>query len=215
MKAPIIYRPDFIGRDIAALNFELLWDRLDWVRIGSTPRREYYVNRLPNPQPYSYGSGEFARTYQPQPMTPIIDIIWELAEVHADCKFDVCFLNGYESGKDHLGWHADDSPEMDDDRPIAIVSLGADREIWFRPNEAEVQRLVAAHPAVGEDPETAQHNVQALAWNLHQPEKLLLESGSLCLMQPGMQDTHQHRIPKSPRHDCGPRISFTFRGYKA
>ncbi|MNY73470.1 hypothetical protein D3C86_2122690 [compost metagenome] len=75
---------------------------------------------------------------------------------------------------------------MDDDRPIVIVSLGAEREIWFRPNTDTMH-----------------------------VDKLLLGHGSLCLMQPGMQDTHQHRIPKSPRHDCGARISFTFRGFKA
>ena len=116
-------------------------------------------------------------------------MIWELAELYAGYEFDVCFLNGYENGRDHLGWHADDSPEMDDARPIAIVSLGAEREIWFR-------------------------DIRSYETGIN-PEKLLLGNGSLCLMQPGMQDTHQHRIPKSPRHDCGPRISFTFRGYKA
>ncbi len=42
--------------------------------------------------------------------------------------------------------------------------------------------------------------------------KLKLGHGSLCLMQPGMQDTHQHRIPKAG-FQCGERISLTFRGY--
>lgn len=98
-------------------------------------------------------------------------------------KYEVCFLNGYRDGKDQLGWHADDSPEMDDARPIGIISLGAEREIWFRANESK------------------------------DVTKLKLENGSLCLMNPGMQDTHQHRIPKSSLMTCGPRISLTFRGY--
>jgi alkylated DNA repair dioxygenase AlkB len=95
--------------------------------------------------------------------------------------FDVVFLNGYKDQSDQLGWHADDSPEMDDNRSIAIISLGAEREIWFRKNG-----------------ETLIH-------------KLLLENGSVCLMLPGMQDTHQHRIPKA-NHAVGKRISLTFRG---
>ena len=42
-------------------------------------------------------------------------------------------------------------------------------------------------------------------------EKLKLENCSGLLMTAGMQDTHDHRIPKSG-FKCGPRISFTFRG---
>ena len=45
-------------------------------------------------------------------------------------------------------------------------------------------------------------------------EKLLLGHGSAAIMAPGMQDTHEHRIPKSSRQ-CGVRISLTFRGYVA
>lgn len=74
---------------------------------------------------------------------------------------------------------------MDDSRPIAIVSLGAEREIWFQRADPE-RRLIT-------------------------PDKLRLGNGSLCLMAAGMQDTHQHRIPKAGRV-VGPRISLTFRG---
>ncbi len=72
---------------------------------------------------------------------------------------------------------------MDDNRPIAIVSLGAEREIYFCPigNTAEIT-------------------------------KLKLANGSICVMPAGMQDTHLHKIPKAG-FDCGPRVSLTFRGY--
>ena len=80
---------------------------------------------------------------------------------------DVCFINGYEDHRDHLGWHADDSPEMDDNRPIVTISLGAERFIWFRENT-----------------------------NIDVIDKVLLGNGSACIMMPGMQDTHMHRIPK-------------------
>ena len=36
--------------------------------------------------------------------------------------YNVCFLNRYDDQRNHLGWHADDSPEMDHDHPIAVVS---------------------------------------------------------------------------------------------
>lgn len=70
-------------------------------------------------------------------------------------------------------------------RPIAVVSLGAEREIWFKPQGSK---------------------------GLDEVDKLLLKNGSICVMAPGMQDTHYHRIPKHPE-PCGHRISLTFRGY--
>lgn len=184
MEAPITYEPGFL-RDNHFFLFQMLWERLDWVRIDKVPRREYYCNRMG--VPYSYGTPPYDRTYQSQPINATLEHIWTRLEEKTQTPFEVCFLNGYEDGSDQLGWHADDSPEMDDSRPIAIVSLGAQREIWFRRKDPE-HRLISC-------------------------DRLWLRSGSLCLMSPGMQDTHQHRIPKSSVHNCGPRISLTFRGY--
>lgn len=161
--------------------FERLWNELDWERHGSTPRREYYSND--NGKPYTYGNPKFARTYEAKPWhKDVSEIRWVLEKL-LNTKLDVCFINGYEDHRDHLGWHADDSPEMDDNRPIVTVSFGAERYIWFRKNS---------------EPENV--------------KKILLENGSACIMLPGMQDTHMHRIPKHDR-ECGPRISLTYRGY--
>ena len=178
--ANYLYRPGFIPNPDEV--FEALRDELDWERRGSTPRSEYYINMLGD-IPYTYGSGAGVREYQPRTAHP--SVIWMLGQLKlvTGVDFDVCFLNRYHNQSDHLGWHADDSPEMDDNRPIAIVSLGVEREIWFRENA----------------------NPQDIT-------KLKLEHGSLCLMAPGTQDTYQHRIPKAG-FQCGERISLTFRGY--
>jgi alkylated DNA repair dioxygenase AlkB len=174
---PITYIPDFLTNPDY---FEYLKE-LAWVRRDNTPRMEYYINSVN--VPYTYGKGEFARTYEPQPMDMTLSIIKASVEVRFNTTFEVCFLNRYLNQKDHLGWHSDNSPEMDDSRPIAIVSFGVERDIWFRP--------------IGSSDDIT---------------KLKLGNGSLCLMAPGMQDTHQHRIPKASFH-CGERISLTFRGY--
>lgn len=179
---PITYLPNFI-KDSDKL-FKSLLEELAWVRIGLTPRSEYYCNDTN--VPYTYGTGQFARTYEVQPYSQAILDIRAAIEAEAKDSLDVCFLNHYHDSSDQLGWHADDSPEMDDDRPIAIVSLGAEREIWFKKIGA------------GNAPEEV--------------TKIKLGHGSLCLMAPGMQDTHLHRIPKAG-FECGPRISLTFRGY--
>lgn len=191
MDIPISYSPGFVSNPDVA--FDRLWRELNWEEREGAPRREYYCNTFQ--VPYTYGSGAGVRTYHPQPWHPVIQSIREDLEKVTGTTFDVCFLNGYRDGRDQLGWHSDNSPEMDDDRPIAIVSLGAEREIWFRPmvNEGGHLMVELVPPAP--------------------VSKLSLANGSLCLMLPGMQDTHQHRIPKSSLNICGPRISLTFRGY--
>ncbi len=221
--------------------------KLAWVRRGDTPRMEYYTNRLGHA--YAYGRGAGRRTYEAQPASALVEEIggraastyvlgphyfnvlartWdgrgEPPEPHRPPEFEVCFLNRYLDQSDHLGWHADDSPEMDDTRPIAVVSLGAEREIWFRPKlPAGTERCrrcllpVTPNGGLGRDSwcplpggvvcsEVNQH----LGW----PRKLLLQSGSLLLMPPGFQDLYEHRIPKASRK-VGERISLTFRGYVA
>lgn len=179
MNTPITYIPNFLfDPDFA---FKSLQETLAWERRETTPRYEYYCNDVN--VPYTYGTARYARTYQPQPYSNTLKVIKAKLELETNTKFEVCFLNRYKDQSDHLGWHADDSPEMDDTRPIAIISLGVEREIWFR----------------------EQKNKDTL-------EKIKLEHGSLCLMAAGMQDTHFHRIPKASWL-CGERISLTFRGY--
>ena len=188
MRPPYLYRRDFLPQEAATL-LERLQAELAWVRRDA-PRSEYYVNAAN--VPYTYGQGMGRRTYQPQPEHPAIAYVRAKVELALGVPFEVCFLNRYHTQSDHLGWHADDSPTMDDARPIAIVSLGVEREIWFRP----------IPPAAARAREHTTDLVSALT----------LHSGSLCVMAAGMQRTHQHRIPKAG-FLCGERISLTFRGY--
>jgi alkylated DNA repair dioxygenase AlkB len=81
-------------------------------------------------------------------------------------RYAACFLNGYENERDALGWHADDSEEIDTTKPIAVITVGNGRAIQFMEKE------------FGEKVE------------------VFLEPGSLLLMHSGMQQTHLHRIPK-------------------
>jgi alkylated DNA repair dioxygenase AlkB len=162
--------------------FSELMENLEWVQMGNTPRKEYYCSL--HGKPYTYGSGRGVRTYNPQPWVPALSVLRGLSEHFSLAKQEVLFLNRYEDCRDQLGWHADDSPEMDDERPITIITLGAERDIMFRPNG-----------------------------NRDHVTRLKLEHGSICIMPPGMQDTHMHRIPKSDNVKIGPRISLTFRGY--
>lgn len=177
----ILYIPEFYPKDEADKIIDNLMN-LDWLRVDNTPRMEYYCNA--KEVPYTYGRGRGIREYKPQPFSEEITKIRKNLERLFKCDLEVCFLNRYENQRDHLGWHADDSPEMDDDRPIIIVTFGVEREIWFKEQE-------------GSD----------------HIEKLTLGHGSVCVMPAHFQENHFHRIPKAS-FNCGRRISLTFRGYK-
>jgi alkylated DNA repair dioxygenase AlkB len=186
-----VHLPNFVADPNQAL--EILTNELDWVQRDQVPRQEYYSNDTLIP--YTYGAGRGVRTYNPQPWHPLVLEIREELETFLkdsshtlQASMDVCFLNRYENERNSLGWHADDSPEMDPARPIVTVSLGAERDILFRPKPSHEKTKSVT-------------------------ETLRLKHGSAAIMLPGMQQNWQHRIPKAS-FKCGPRISLTFRGFR-
>jgi alkylated DNA repair dioxygenase AlkB len=181
MEPPIKYIPEFVPNPDAV--FAALSKDLEWERRSDAPRCEYYCNDIK--EPYVYGRGKGRRLYEVRPWHPAILEIRAKLEETLGTKLEVCFLNRYLDQSDWLGWHADDSPEMDDARPIISVSLGVERDIQVRPKNSPIT--------------TASHTFR-------------LGNGSAFVMLPGMQDTWQHKIPKAS-FQCGERISLTFRGY--
>jgi alkylated DNA repair dioxygenase AlkB len=189
--------------------FESLKNDLDWERRVNTPRCEYYINDYN--EPYTYGVGNGQRTYLSKPSHPLINVIKNKIELQYGCKFEACFLNKYLDQKDHLGWHADDSPEMDNARPIVIISLGVEREIWFRKLLTKV--CVVCQQTEEQHSQPCPSTVKKQYISLYSEEqKNKLASGSCCVMLPNMQLEWQHRIPKSSSK-IGERISLTFRGF--
>lgn len=194
MEAPVFYLRDFVKATTWS-HHNLLWNSLPWIR-GDVPRRECWLNTTGDV--YTYGTEPFARTYEPHDLdigsnNPGIRLISEIMgtlNYLTVANYNCCFVNGYETGKDHLGWHSDDSPEMDNKHPISVISFGEEREIWFR------------HRTWIPDPG---------GYQVVDSEKLLLEDGSLLIMKEHMQQEWQHRIPKSSKHESGSRVSLTFR----
>lgn len=168
---------------------------LDWERRSDAPRSEYYCNDYNDP--YTYGRGAGRRTYEPRYMAECIWDVRRPLEKLCGCVFDTVFLNRYLNQSDHLGWHSDDSPEMDDTRPVVSVSLGVEREIWVRPKPSGLTSLPV---------KLKEERERDLI------RKFKLAHGSAFIMPPGFQDRFQHKIPKAS-FMCGERISLTFRGY--
>lgn len=186
------YTPGFMPDPEDA--FTQLWDGLDWVRHGDAPRREYWSNDADSP--YTYGRGAGIRTYYAQPFHAVVLAARAKLFAETGVYYEGCFLNGYENERDWLGWHEDDDPGIDHSKPIAIVTLydhiGRDDRV----------RSIQFREKLGEDTD----GKRLFGEPVDQP----LEQGSLCVMGAGMQQSHQHRIPKAS-FKSRPRISLTFR----
>lgn len=189
MNSPVTYIPNFAPNP--AESFAELWNNLDWVKHADAPRWEYWSNDFD--APYTYGRGRGVRTYEAQPFHSIVLTIREKLLAETGVYYEACFLNGYGSSRDWLGWHEDNDAGIDHSKSIAVVSLYEDgsppRSIQYRERDG-----------VGDD---GKDKFKPL---VDQP----LGQGSLFLMGAGMQSTHQHRVPKAA-FEARPRISLTFR----
>jgi alkylated DNA repair dioxygenase AlkB len=179
-----IYDKEYISKnkDVNSI-FENLMTDLEWLKVTDA-RYEYFMSDVEIS--YTYGRGAGVRTYSSKPFHNIVREI--MNELNADfgTSYDICFLNRYDNEKMWLGWHSDNSPEIDINHPIAVISFGAEREIWVKEKEFK-----------GEIPEN---------------DKFLLNNGSLFVMPTGYQRTYLHKIPKWNK-PCSTRISLTFRKY--
>ncbi len=123
-------------------------------------------------------------TMRPRPFTKELLAIKQKVETMANVAFTTCLLNLYRNGRDSNGWHADDEKELGKNPVIASVSLGAERYFHLRYKKDRSQK-----------------------------QKLLLQHGSLLLMQGETQHYWQHQLPKTAKK-IGDRINLTFRVIK-
>lgn len=190
------YDPYFADPNWANTVYNRLLKEVEWVNVKQA-RGEYFMYSdhifgvQMTGETYTYGVPPHDETYVSGRWHPdvkdIMDILNECVEEYGVASnYNVCFLNRYDNERNQLGWHSDDSPGMLHEHPIAVVSFGEPREIWVREKGAS-----------GVVPKE---------------DRYLLEDGSLFIMPPGYQKTHQHRIPKGGKA-MGPRVSLTFRRY--
>lgn len=99
----------------------------------------------------------------------------------APARYSHVGLNFYRDGRDSVAMHHDRTRHLVDGAPIAILSLGAPRDMLIRRQKKGTQAL-----------------------------RVALEPGSLMVMSHASQFTHEHGIPKTLR-PVDPRISCAFR----
>lgn len=196
----VFIKDNFIDPVLAKEQFNTLWDELDWLRV--TRRREYWTNTLN--RSYSYGKPEYARVYEPQPTHQVINYIRNLILVKFNIDYEGCFLNGYETNRDCLEWHADDDSNIDHSKPIAIVTLYPEMVAtteWYNMYRGHKVRLPKCRTIEFMPKNGVKSDITSVE----------LSNGSLLLMPAGFQQTHLHRIPKTGETKQIPRISLTFR----
>lgn len=68
----------------------------------------------------------------PQPFTPLLAAIRDAAETVTGRRYNSVLLNYYRDGRDSMGMHSDDEPELGPEPAIASVSFGATRNFILR-----------------------------------------------------------------------------------
>lgn len=181
------------------------------------------------PVEYSYGRKDDGITYTSKPWSPRVFVaMMAVSEATKDALrqdhglFNGCFLNKYKDQHQHLHWHADDFAGMDPAAPIAVMSFGAEREIWIKHKEVDcpvckgekvfVNTATGARNTIEECSECRAKGKVPVKGAVPPEDRFLLQRGSLFIMPPGFQEVMLHRIPKHPE-PCGWRISLTFRKF--
>jgi len=119
--------------------------------------------------------------HEPLPWTPALERIRHRVHQLSGAHFNAVLLNLYRDGRDGMGWHSDDEPELGPDPVIASVSLGATRRFCLRHRRRRDLKL-----------------------------DLSLGHGSLLVMAGATQRHWVHAVPKTSR-PVGGRINLTFR----
>ncbi|MEQ1514803.1 MAG: alpha-ketoglutarate-dependent dioxygenase AlkB [Lysobacteraceae bacterium] len=124
----------------------------------------------------------YSRTrFEPHPWPAALRPIRERLRDTLGMDFNSVLANRYRHGRDAMGWHSDDEPELGPRPVIASVSLGATRRFALKPRGEVGGRLA-----------------------------LDLPHGSLLVMRGDTQARYRHALSRTARL-VGERINLTFR----
>ncbi len=182
-EADITYYPKFLSKEQADFYLKHFKGTIPWQQDAITVfGKTYQQPRLTA----LFGNNGKPYSYsniamQPHEFTKELTELKTVLDKKTDVQFTSCLLNLYRDGKDSNGWHADDEKELGINPVIASISLGQERFFHLR-NKADKKLK----------------------------HKLLLEHGSLLVMQGPTQHCWQHQIPKTVK-PIKERINLTFR----
>ncbi len=181
--ATLAFDPAWLPADEAARLFDALRAQLPWEvhrlrlfgREVASPRLSCWIGE-PHAV-YAYSGSRFLPHPWPSSLQPVrARLVRELG-----VGFDSVLANLYRDGRDAMGWHSDDEPELGPAPVIASLSLGGPRRFALKARRAPAQRLA-----------------------------LELPPGSLLVMAGETQRHYRHALPRTAK-PVGPRINLTFR----
>lgn len=180
----VAYCRNWLQAEVANALLRAVRDEVAWAQHHV----RLFGRMLPSPRLSAWiGDAGAAYTYsrvrhEPLPWTPSLLDLRSRLRTQFGVDFNSVLANLYRDGRDSMGWHADDEPELGPAPVIASVSLGATRQFRFRSRDPE-------------KPESL---------------KVALEHGSLLWMAGATQQRYQHAIDKTCAA-VGERINLTFR----
>ena len=170
-------------KKIVSTDFNKLDSEIDWIRGGKSGKRpiftQYYGDKGTE---YSYTESGKRGDWVPLEWTPELLRIKREVERITGYKFNSAVVNKYKDGKDSIGFHSDNEPELmrsDNRGPvIASVSFGSKRNFILKDRAGKKTPFA-------------------------------LEDGDLFLMKGDTQKNYTHGIAKEST--TSPRINITFR----
>ncbi|MBP6751213.1 MAG: alpha-ketoglutarate-dependent dioxygenase AlkB [Xanthomonadaceae bacterium] len=148
---------------------------------------------------YTYSGTRF----EPRPWPPALADLRRRLTDALDLEFDSVLANLYRDGRDRMGWHSDDEPELGLAPAIASLSLGGARRFLFKP-KGQPRR------AVDDDGTNVRGSSEAGKAPNGERIALTLDHGSLLVMAGETQRLYLHALPATATQ-VAPRINLTFR----
>jgi alkylated DNA repair dioxygenase AlkB len=180
-----IYIPNFYDKETAGKYLKGLIEGIKWQQESMN----MYGKEIPFPRLTAwYGDNEkpysfSGITLQPHPWSPGLLKVKKDIEPRANVVFNSVLLNRYRDGKDSISWHTDAEKELGKNPVIASVNFGAERKFQLK------------HKDTGERID------------------IVLQHGSLLIMQGELQHFWKHQIPKTKK-PLDERVNLTFRVIK-
>ena len=117
--------------------------------------------------------------FEPHAWTPTLAVLRDELAARFDLRFNSVLANLYRDGRDSMGWHSDDEPELGKTPEIASLSLGAPRRFRLR-----------------------SRTTQEIALSID------LAHGSLLVMRGATQRLYQHDLPRTARAGARINLTF-------
>lgn len=181
--ADVTYYPNFFNLEDANHYFKILLNTLEWQQDDITIfGKTHKQPRLTALYASNNNTYSYSNiTMKPLKFTPTLELIKTKIKIKTKQQFTTCLCNLYRNGQDSNGWHADNEKELGQNPIIASVSFGAERLFKLKHRTDK----------------TLKHDI-------------VLQHGSLLIMQGKTQHQWLHQIPKT-RKITSERINLTFR----